>query len=177
MSIKRITTAGILLAVMCALGCLSIPFGDNVKVSLQLLVVFIIFALEDHLVDKLVITGLYLLLGLFLPIYAGFNAGITPTFGFVISFVVAAVPFHFLNKIKMKNEPIKFGIVCLVTILVVYLIGSVFLALYLKMDYFPSLMISVVPYIPFDIAKVVIAFFVVKLLKPVINRTKAEEEK
>ena len=150
MNVRRITTAGIFLALMCALGCLSIPFGDNVKVSLQLLVVFIVFSLTDHLLDKLIITGAYLLLGLFVPIYAGFMAGITPTFGFVISFVVAAFPFHFLSKIKLKHESITFAITCLVTTLVVYIIGSVFLALYLKMDYIPSLMISVVPYIPFE---------------------------
>ncbi|MCQ2087432.1 MAG: biotin transporter BioY [Bacilli bacterium] len=182
MNIRRITTAGIFLAVLCALGCLSIPFGENVKVSLQLLVVFIIFALTDHLLDKIIITGAYLVLGLFLPIYAGFNAGITPTFGFVISFVVAAIPFHFLYKIKFKNEAITFGLTCLVTTLLVYVIGSLFLYFYLKsagstMTFGKSLMISVVPYIPFDIAKIVIGFFAVKLLKPVVNKNKTEEAK
>ena len=97
--VQRITKNAIYLAMLCAIGMFSIPLGDNVKVSLQLLMVFIIGLTVNSLVDSLIITGLYLLLGLFLPIYAGFNAGVSPTFGYVISFVLICVPLFFINKL------------------------------------------------------------------------------
>ncbi|MBP5574918.1 MAG: biotin transporter BioY [Bacilli bacterium] len=162
--IKRMSKNAILLAMLCVIGMFSVPLGDYIKVSLQLLMVFIIGLTVTSFIDGLIITGLYLLLGLFLPIYAGFNAGISPTFGFVISFVVIIIPLYFLNKLKIKNQFIRMGIACFVSLLICYTIGSIFLMLYLNLSIEKALLVSVVPYIPFDIAKVVIATLVVSLL-------------
>ena len=164
LSVKRMTRNAIYLAILCIIGMFSLPLGDNIKVSLQLLVVFIIGLSVESFADSIIITSLYLLLGMFLPIYAGFNAGISPTFGYVISFVVICVPLYFLNKLKIKNQFIRMGIACFVSLIVCYAIGTLFLALYLNLSIEKALLISVVPYIPFDIAKIVIAVLVVSLL-------------
>ena len=156
-SIKRITKNAIFLALLCIIGMFAIPLGDNIKVSLQLLMVFIIGLTASSF-------GLYLLLGLFAPIYAGFSAGPSPTFGFVISFVVITIPLYFLNRLKIKNQFIRMGLACFISLLIVYIIGTVFLAFYLNIGIEKALLISVVPYIPFDIAKIVIAVLVVSLL-------------
>ena len=163
-TIKRITRNAIMLAIMCIIGMISLPLGDNIKVSLQLLVVFIIALTSASFIDAVIVMSLYLLLGLFMPIYAGFSAGITPTFGFVISFVVIVVPIYFLNKLPIKNQFIRMGIACLVGLLICYVIGALFLKFYLKLSIEKALLIAVVPYIPFDIAKIVIATLVVSLL-------------
>jgi len=162
--IKRLTRNAIMLALMCIVGMFSIPLGTNVKVSLQLLMVFIIGLTSVSFIDTLIITSLYLVIGLFVPVYAGFSASISPTFGFVISFVVLSFPLYFLNKLPIKNQFIRMGIACLVSLLICYAIGSVFLMLYLNLSIEKALLISVVPYIPFDIAKIVIAVLVVSLL-------------
>lgn len=164
LSVKRMTRNAIYLAILCIIGMFSLPLGDNIKVSLQLLVVFIIGLSVESFADSIIITSLYLLLGMFLPIYAGFNAGISPTFGYVISFVVICIPLYFLNKLKIKNQFIRMGIACFVSLIVCYAIGTLFLALYLNLSIEKALLISVVPYIPFDIAKIVIAVLVVSLL-------------
>ena len=163
-TIKRITRNAIMLAIMCIIGMISLPLGDNIKVSLQLLVVFIIALTSASFIDAVMVMSLYLLLGLFMPIYAGFSAGITPTFGFVISFVVIVVPIYFLNKLPIKNQFVRMGIACLVGLLICYVIGALFLKLYLNLSIEKALLIAVVPYIPFDIAKIVIATLVVSLL-------------
>lgn len=163
-TIRRITKNAIMLAMLCIIGMFSIPLGDNIKVSLQLLMVFIIGLTIDAFYDGIIITGLYLLLGLFAPIYAGFNAGVTPTFGFVISFVVIAPLLYFLNKLPIKNQFVRMAIACVISLIVCYFIGSLFLALYLHLDIQKALLISVVPYVPFDIAKIVIAVLVVSIL-------------
>ena len=163
-TIRRITKNAIMLAMLCIIGMFSIPLGDNIKVSLQLLMVFIIGLTVDAFYDGIIITGLYLLLGLVAPIYAGFHAGITPTFGFVVSFVVIAPLLYFLNKLPIKNQFVRMSIACVIALVVCYAIGSLFLALYLNLNIQKALLIAVVPYVPFDIAKIVIAVLVVSLL-------------
>ena len=164
LTVKRITRNAIMLALLCVIGMFSLPLGDNIKVSLQLLMVFIIALTSISVFDALIVTSLYLLLGLFMPIYAGFMAGITPTFGFVISFVVIVFPIYFLNKLKIKNQFIRMGIACFVGLIICYIIGALFLAFYLHLDIKKALLIAVVPYIPFDVAKIIIATLVVSLL-------------
>ena len=147
----------------------ALPLGDNIKVSLQLLMVFIIGLTASSFIDSLIVTGLYVVLGLFIPIYAGFNAGITPTFGFVISFVIITPILYFLNKLPIKNQFLRMSIACVVSLIICYFIGALFLALYLHFDIQKALLIAVVPYVPFDIAKIVIAVLVVSILNKRIN--------
>ena len=162
--IRRITKNAIYLALLCTIGMIAIPLGDNLKVSLQLLMVFIIGLTSSSVVDAIIVTGLYLGLGMFLPIYAGFHIGITPTFGFVISFVVISFPLYFLNKLKIKNQFIRMGLACFVALILCYAIGGLFLSLYTGLSIEKALLLGVVPYIPFDIAKIIIATLVVSLL-------------
>ena len=163
-SVKRITKNAIYLALMCVIGMFAIPLGENIKVSLQLLIVFIIGLTATSFVETLIITGLYLALGMFLPFYAGFNAGISPTFGYVISFVIISLPLYFLNKLPIKNDFLRMGLTCFVSLIIVYIIGTLFLMFYLNLSIEKALLFSVVPYIPFDIAKIIIATLVVTLL-------------
>ena len=162
--IFRLSRNAVMLALLCVIGMFSLPLGDNIKVSLQLLMVFIIGLTSVSFIDAIIVTGLYLVIGLLIPVYAGFTAGITPTFGFVISFVVLVIPLYFINKLPIKNQFLRMAIACVVGLLVCYVIGATFLALYLKLNIQKALLIAVVPYIPFDIAKIVIAVLVVSLL-------------
>lgn len=163
-SIQRITKNAIYLALLCVIGMFALPLGDNIKVSLQLLMVFIIGLTASSFIDAIIVTGLYVVLGLFLPIYAGFHAGITPTFGFVLSFPIIVIPLYFLNKLKIKNQFIRMGIACVVALFICYAIGTIFLKFYLNIGIEKALLLAVVPYIPFDIAKIVIVTLVVSLL-------------
>jgi len=168
--IKRISKNAIMLALLCIIGMFALPLGDNIKVSLQLLMVFIIGLTASTVFDGLIVTGLYLVLGLFMPIYAGFNAGISPTFGFVISFPLTIIPLYFLNKLKIKNQLIRMGLACFIALFVSYICGWLFLSFYTQLSMEKALLIAVVPYIPFDIAKIIIATLVVSLLpKRVLN--------
>ena len=163
-AVRRITKNAIMLALLCIIGMFALPLGDNIKVSLQLLIVFIIALTATSVIDALIVTSLYLALGLFMPIYAGFNAGLSPTFGFVVSFVVLVIPVYFLNKLRIKNQFIRMAIACFAGLIICYAVGGTFLALYLKLSIEKALLFAVVPYIPFDIAKIVIATLVVSLL-------------
>lgn len=170
MTVKRITKNGILLALMCAVGMFSIPFGENIKVTLQLFMILLIFYFRDHLLDKLIISGLYLLLGIFLPVYAGFQSGITPTFGFVLGFFLCAAPFHFVSKINKDSVLIQIA-ACLIALLVVYASGTIFFMAYLKRSFMDAFMITIVPYFGIDLIKIFLVIFITreKRLVQIIN--------
>ena len=150
---RRIAKDGVLLALLCVIGMFSIPLGDNVKVSLQLYAVMLLCFLVDGFLDAVLITGCYLLMGLVLPIYAGFSAGVTPTFGYVIGFVLASPAYYFMNKIPIHKIP-RLLFACLVGTLVVYISGTAFMMAYLSWDIGKTLLVSIVPYLPFDAVKI-----------------------
>lgn len=163
-AIKRITRNAIMLAFLCVIGMFSVPLGDNIKISLQLLLVFIIGLTAYSVFDAIIITSLYLLIGLFLPVFAGFSAGISPTFGYVISFVVIVIPLFFLNKLKIKNPVIRMSIACVVSLIVCYAIGTAFICWYLDMSFKEAVFMSIFPYVSFDIIKIIVAIIIVQLL-------------
>ena len=161
---KRICKDAILLAILCVIGMFSIPFGENVKVSLQFFMVLMICFVTRSAVDSLIITSAYLGLGMFLPIYAGFNAGISPTFGYVIGFVSISGPISLISKNEKLNEIARLIIASVVGLLLLYVIGTIFIMFYLKMTLDKALIVSVLPYIPFDIFKIILAITLYKLL-------------
>lgn len=164
-TVRRICKNGMLLAILCIVGMFSIPLGPNIKLTFQLLIVFLICLISDSVIDSLIVISSYALLGLFLPIYAGFTAGISPTFGFIISFIVIAPIIYIINKfIKLPSIPRMF-IACFSGLIICYLIGSFFMSLYLEINFWKTLAISVVPYIPFDILKIAIVIILVSSLE------------
>ena len=168
-AVKRIARDGLFLALLCVLGMFSIPFGENIKVSIQLLMVFLICLNAKSWFEPVIITGCYLLLGLFLPIYAGFVSGITATFGFVISFVFASPAIYFMNKLPI-HPFVRMPLACLVGLLVVYAIGSLYFMLYVDVDFPTTLTFTVLPYIPFDLAKIALAVLITIMLPDAIKR-------
>ena len=56
------------------------------------------------------------------------------------------------------------GLACLVALIISYACGWLFLTIYTRLSMEKALLIAVVPYIPFDIAKIIIATLVVSLL-------------
>ena len=175
MNVRRISRDGILLALLCVTGMLSIPLGENIKVSLQLLTLFIIFGITDSVIDKIIIPTLYLLIGLLIPVYAGLIAGVSPTFGFVIGFVLCTIPFHFIYKYIKINEIIRYILACIAALIVVYISGTLFMMIYLNMNLGQTLLVAVVPYLPFDAGKIAICTIVIKLLPDSIKTNKKEE--
>ena len=166
MTVRRITKDAVMLALLCLVGMFSVPLGANIKVSLQLLIVFLICLTADTFYDPMIITGLYLALGMVAPIYAGFSVGVTPTFGYVISFVVLSPAVYFLNKIPKIPAVVRMSIACVGGLIICYTIGTLFMMFYLSWDLGKTLLVSVVPYIPFDIAKIVVVILIMLILPP-----------
>lgn len=158
-----ISVTGLMAAVICVLGPLSIPLpGDLVPVSLGALGVFlasVILGWKKGVIAVLI----YLLLGFIgLPVFAGFTAGagklFGPTGGYLIGYIATAlIAGFFADRFRGKKIMMLLGIV--IGTAALYVIGSFWLAVQAHMSIGAAFMAGCVPFIPADIVKALIAVF------------------
>ena len=162
LDVKSIALIGIMAAICCVLGPWQIPIGP-VPISLQIIAVclsaYVLGATRGALA---VLT--YVLLGLIgLPVFAGASGGAAtlfgPTGGYIIGFIfMAFISGLFIEKSGIKK--IHFQVIgLLLGLLVCYLFGTIwFTVVNTKgISFTQALGYCVYPFIPFDIAKIVIS--------------------
>ncbi|MBU3178064.1 biotin transporter BioY [Clostridium estertheticum] len=158
-NIHHLTLIGVMAAVICILGPLSLPIGI-VPISLTNLVIyFSVYVLGKKRGTLSYIV--YLFIGLVgLPVFSGFSGGFTklfgPTGGYLIGFIfMAFISGFFIDKFSTKIYMCFLGM--LLGTIVTYIFGTAWLAYQLNMTFNASLSIGVIPFILGDIVKMVIA--------------------
>lgn len=161
LSVRDLALAGVMAAVLCVLGpwTINIPVSP-VPVSLGMLGIYLtVTVLGMRLGSASVI--IYILLGLAgLPVFTGFSAGpgklLGPTGGYIIGYVFMALICGFFTDRAGRS----LSVYCLGMFLgtaVCYLFGTLWLAGQMQYTFFQALMAGVIPYIPADLIKLVIA--------------------
>ena len=154
---RQITLIGLMTAITCIL-----PFSP-VPISLTNLVIFIsvfILGMKDATISFLI----YLLLGAVgLPVFASFHAGLSvlagPTGGYLIGFIFLALIQGFAMKyFDRKLIPTIIGM--LIGMAVCYIFGTVWLAKLMSLSFKEGLFMGVIPYLPGDAVKIIIAVIV-----------------
>jgi biotin transport system substrate-specific component len=158
-STRQLTLIAVMTAVTCILGPLSLPIGI-VPISLtNLAIYFAIYALGGKRGTLSYIV--YLFIGLVgLPVFSGFSGGfaklIGPTGGYLIGFAfMAFISGIFIDKFSSKIYMCFLGMV--LGTIVTYILGTAWLAYETKMTFNAALYAGVIPFIPGDLAKMVIA--------------------
>ena len=158
-------------------GFISIPIG-TVPITLQTLFVILSgLILGARLGTLSQIT--YVILGLIgVPIFAGGTGGLTsvvsPTFGFLLSFIVAA---YVIGKLTEKNKSVS-NIIYSVILgsFVIYVIGvPYFYFIFTKylgksINFYSALKYACIPFIPGDIIKAIISIILAKQLIPRLSK-------
>ncbi len=172
-TIKRLTLDSILLASLIISAFVSIPF-PMMSMTLQTLVVFLIILLSEG-IDGIVITSVYAILGTVgLPVFAGFNPGsiASPTYGFIIAFIISSVLIYIFDKVilKTKNKTSNSSLIikAIIFILVIYVIGLPY-AMFILENEFIAMLLYFLPYIAVDIVKIFIAIIIYKRLKNILD--------
>ena len=156
---RQLTLIGLIAAVTCILGPLSLPIGI-VPISLtNLAIYFAIYVLgrKRGTISYIV----YLFIGLIgLPVFSGFSGGFTklfgPTGGYLIGFIfMAFISGIFIDKFSSKIYMCFLGMV--LGTIVTYIFGSAWLAYEAHIGFNKALAVGVLPFIPGDIVKIVIA--------------------
>ena len=167
LQIKQMAIIAIMTAVTCVLAPLSLPIGP-VPISLTMLAIF--FSLYILGMKKGTLSYvIYLLLGLVgVPVFSGFTSGpaklFGPTGGYLIGFIpMALVAGWFIDRYAGKWVQCLLGMV--LGTLICYAFGTLWLAYEAGMDFYAALLAGVIPFIPGDLIKMVIAILVAPKIK------------
>lgn len=169
---RNLAFIGVMTAITCILAPLSIPIGP-VPISLTNLAIYVsIYALGSKKANISYIV--YLLIGLVgLPVFSGFTSGpaklFGPTGGYLIGFLpMAIICGIFIDKFIDKWYMCLIGMI--LGTIVVYAIGTAWLAYEAGMSMNAALAAGVIPFIPGDLAKIVLAMLIgPKLRKQLIK--------
>jgi biotin transport system substrate-specific component len=113
---------------------------------------------------------IYVMLGVVgIPVFAGGKAGLGvifgPTGGYLLGFIIAAFVIGMISRMK-KSAGIFWNIFSmLIGMLIIYLLGSLQLSLVAKMSFQKALTIGVLPFIPGDVIKILLAAIISSRLK------------
>jgi len=161
LNIGTLTLTALMTAVLCVLGpwALILPFSP-IPFSLCTLGIYfavILLGMNAGTISVL----LYLLLGLVgLPVFTGFAGGpakvFGPTGGYLVGYILMALICGFIAERFVGKYVICFPGMFLGTV-VCYLFGSIWMAYQLELSFREALIIGVLPYIPGDLIKILIA--------------------
>lgn len=161
---KQMVLIALMTAVTCVLGPLSIPLPFSpVPISLTNFAIFLaifVLGMENGTISFII----YLLLGAVgVPVFSSFRGGLQvlagPTGGYLIGFIFLALIMGFaLDHFDRKLVPTIIGMI--IGMVVCYAFGTVWLAKLLSLSFKEGLMMGVIPYLPGDAAKIIIAAIV-----------------
>jgi len=161
---KQMVLIALMTAVTCVLGPLSIPLPFSpVPISLTNFAIFLaifVLGMKNGTISFII----YLLLGAVgVPVFSSFRGGLQvlagPTGGYLIGFIFLALIMGFaLDHFDRKLVPTIIGMI--IGMAVCYAFGTVWLAKLLSLSFKEGLMMGVIPYLPGDVAKIIIAAIV-----------------
>lgn len=160
LTVKHLALTGLMTAVLCILGpiALNIPISP-VPISLGFLGIYFICSVLGMKLGTLSVI-VYILLGLAgLPVFTNFTGGpgklFGPTGGYIIGYIfMALICGLFVDKSGGRLLLILIGMV--LGSIVGYLFGTLWLAHQQSIGFVQALFLGVIPYLPFDAAKLII---------------------
>ena len=160
LNVKQLALTGLMTAVLCILGpiALNIPISP-VPISLGFLGIYFICSVLGMKLGTLSVI-VYILLGLAgLPVFTNFTGGpgklFGPTGGYIIGYIfMALICGFFVDKSGGRLLLILVGMV--LGSMVGYLFGTLWLAYQQSIGFVQALFLGVVPYLPFDAAKLIV---------------------
>lgn len=176
--VYQMAIIGVLTAVICILGPLSIPIG-LVPISFTTLAIFIALYVLGMKKGTLS-TILYIIIGFVgIPVFSSFSSGpaklFGPTGGYIIGYVfMALIAGYFIDRYIDKWFLCVTGMV--IGSVVLYIFGTAWLAYQANLTVGAALAAGVIPFIPGDLAKIAIATLVGPLLRKRLIKARLFQE-
>ena len=161
---KKLTTyqmavTALMAAALCVLGPLSVPIGA-IPISLSNFVICLTVWLLGPKFGTLSV-AVYLLIGLVgVPVFSGYGAGIAklagPTGGYLVGYLLLA----FIGGLfieKSKGQPVVSAVGLILGDAACYVLGTIWFMVLTGLDLPTSLTYCVIPYLPGDVIKIVLA--------------------
>lgn len=177
MTTAQMTVTALMTAITCILGPMALPIPVSpVPISLTNLVIyFMVYVLGMKLSTISFIV--YLLLGTVgLPVFSGFSGGLAklagPTGGYLIGFIFLTLIAGFAVE-KFPGKIYIHAIGMVIGTAVCYIFGTLWLSSQLGRTFVEGLGIGVIPYLPGDTIKIILALVlgpqIKKAVSPMMN--------
>lgn len=158
-TVYRMTSCALMAALLCALGPMSVPIGP-VPITLATLIIYLTIYLLG-MKDSTISICLYLLLGAVgMPVFSNYQGGLAklvgPTGGYLVGYVLMTLCTGFLME-KFQRRLIPTLIAMVVGTAVLYAFGTAWFMIMTKSALAHALTVCVVPFVPFDLVKIVLA--------------------
>ena len=163
---RGIALAATFAALISVASPISIPLGPitQVPITLQVFVVYLAGALLGARYGTLSMV-IYLVLGAVgLPVFAGLSSGtavlLGPTGGYLFAFPIATLLGGYVASRRPATrggDTIRVSLSALLSLLVIYVIGVLWLSYYLGLSLLNGVLLGAVPFIPVDLLKAVVA--------------------
>ena len=158
-TVFNMTSCALMAALMCVLCPVSVPIGP-IPISLSILVILLtVYVLGTW--RALVSYTVYLLLGAVgMPVFSGFQGGLAklagPTGGYLTGFWLMILVAGIMME-KGKRNLLVTILGMLVGVAIDYAVGTAWFVFQTESTVVHALDVCVYPFIPFDVAKIVIA--------------------
>ena len=158
-TVFNMTSCALMAALMCVLCPVSVPIGP-IPISLSILVILLtVYVLGTW--RALVSYTVYLLLGAVgMPVFSGFQGGLAklagPTGGYLAGFWLMILVAGIIME-KGKRNLLVTILGMLVGVAIDYAVGTAWFVFLTESTVVHALDVCVYPFIPFDVAKIVIA--------------------
>ena len=174
MTTSKLALVGLAGAITCILGpvAIALPFSP-VPITLALLAVFLSTRLLGPYLGGISCL-VYILIGLVgLPVFSGFTGGIGvvlgPTGGYLLGYFLVPVTAWLFTLRRLSSRTLLLA--GMVTgLLLCYLAGTLWLGRLLELDFSSALLVGVLPYIPADLVKLGIAWFLGGAIRKRLNK-------
>ena len=159
-------------ALIAVLSPISIPLSTMVPISLATFAVMLGGAILGPVYGTLS-TGLYLLLGAIgIPVFAGYTSGVQILFGMTGGYLFGYLPLAYCTgwaseKTEGKTWQLVAGMV--IGTVILYVLGTVWFMLYMKMPLGASLAACVIPFLPGDAVKIAVVALIAPRIKAAVN--------
>lgn len=173
-TVFNMTSCALMAALMCVLCPVSVPIGP-IPISLSILVILLtVYVLGTW--RALVSYTVYLLLGAVgMPVFSGFQGGLAklagPTGGYLAGFWLMILVAGIIME-KGKRNLLVTILGMLVGVAIDYAVGTAWFVFQTESTVVHALDVCVYPFIPFDVAKIVIAVLLGSVVYQGLQRAK-----
>lgn len=179
---KNMIICAVFAALLCIFSVMTIPIGV-IPISMGIFGVILTSCILNR---RMSVTSVfvYILLGAVgLPVFSGFKGGIAviagPTGGYITSYILVALFISTFARTLPQNKLLAILKLCLVSfvgVIICYLFGTLQFMAVAHKDIMSSLAVCVLPFVPFDIIKCVVASTVAYAVKNALIKAKLLSE-
>ncbi|MDR3149639.1 MAG: biotin transporter BioY [Oscillospiraceae bacterium] len=176
MNIRQITKCALFTAIISVCAMISIPLPGGVPLSLATLAVYMCALILPPVSAGISVFVYILLIAVGVPITASGGAGLSylagPTGGYIIGYIFNAVAVSALVNSKFGRSRVKLITALVFGTAATYLPGTIWFCFVMKTNAVVALTKCVVPFLPGDAVKIVVAMELAKRLYPLVYREK-----